>query len=199
MLCPVPVADPAAEIAAWWRLVELCFPSHDGCGALTFAPSGAETLEADWERWVAGIFLPVLHPSLLALQSAAAAQDGVRLISEDASLGTALPQDAALRSLAAGRHLLLSFQPPQGARLLERLREAVAPGGGYGHLATVFAARGNVFHLPFVQVAGALLLAECVLGADAAGVTLPAGRTVALMQGAMDGAAAAPAVQLLAV
>ena len=199
MLRPVPVADPAAEIASWWRLVELCLPSHDECGALTFAPSGAETLEADWQRWVAETFLPVLHPSLLALQNAAAAQDGVRLIAEDNSFGAALPDDAARRSLTAGRHLLMTFQPPQGARLLERLREAAAADRETGHLATVFAARGHVFHLPFVQVVGALLLAECVLGADAAGVTLPAGRTIALMQGAMDSMAAAPAVQLLAV
>ena len=199
MLRSVPAADPSAEIAAWWRFVELCLPSHDQCAALTFAPSGAETLEAEWGRWTVETFLPILHPSLLALQSAAAAQDVDRLISEDRILGASLPEDAARRSLTAGRHLLLSFQPPQGARLLERLREAVAAGEGCGHLATVFAARGNVFHLPFIQVAGALLLAECVLGADAAGVTLPAGRTIGLMQGAMDFMAAAPAVQLLAV
>jgi hypothetical protein len=53
--------------------------------------------------------------------------------------------------------------------------------------------------LPFVQVAGALVLAECVLGADAAGVTLPAARTIDLMQGAMDSVSAVPAVHLLAV
>lgn len=199
MLQPVPAADPAAEIAAWWRLVELCLPSHDACGALTFAPSGPETLGADWDRWVADTFLPVLHPSLLAMQNAAAAQDCARLLAEDAALGTALAGEAPARSLSAGRHLLLSFQPPQGAKLLERLRDAALSRGEAGHLATVFAARGHVFHLPFVQVAGALLLAECVLGADAAGVTLPAGRTVELLQGAMDSMAAVPAVQLLAV
>lgn len=199
MLQPVPVADPAAEIAAWWRLVELCLPSHDACGALTFAPSGPETLEADWERWVADTFLPVLHPSLLALQDAAAAQDCARLLAGDAALGAALSAVASARSLSAGRDLLVSFQSPQGARLLERLRDAVSANSEAGHLATVFAARGNIFHLPFVQVAGALLLAECVLGADAAGVTLPAGRTIDLMQGAMDSMAAIPAVRLLAV
>lgn len=199
MLQPVPVADPAAEIAAWWRLVELCLPSHDVCGALTFAPSGPETLGVEWDRWVAGAFLPVLHPSLLALQNAAATQDSACLLAEDAALGAALSGEAAQRSLSAGRHLLLSFQPPQGAKLLERLRDAVSLRAEAGHLATVFAARGHVFHLPFVQVAGALLLAECVLGADAAGVTLAAARTIDLMQGAMDSMAAVPAVRLLAV
>jgi len=199
MLRPVPVADPAAEIAAWWRLVELCLPSHDACSALMFAPSGAETLETDWERWVADTFLPVVHPSLLALQNASAVQDGARLVAEDAALGAALPDGAASRSLTAGRHLLLSYQPPQGARLLERLRDVAQSDETFGHLVTVFAARGQVFHLPFVQVAGALLLAECVLGADSVGVTLPADRTVRLMQGAMDSMAAVPAVQLLAV
>jgi hypothetical protein len=195
----VPVAEPAAEIAAWWRLVELCLPSHDECGALTFAPSGPETLETDWMRWVDETFLPVLHPTLAAMQNAAAAQDGAFLLAEDAALGAALPGEAGSRSLSAGRHLLLSFQPPQGAKLLERLREAVSAQARAGHLATVFAARGRVFHLPFVQLSGALLLAECVLGADAVGVTLPAGRTVDLMQGAMDALATVPSVRLLAV
>jgi len=199
MLQAVPAADSAAEIAAWWRLVELCLPSHEECGALTFAPSGAETLEADWQRWTTGVFLPVLHPALIALQNAAAAQDAIRLLAGDAALGAALPREAARRSLAAGRHLLLASAPPQGAKLLERVRDAVATHDETGHLATAFAVRGNVFHLPFVQVAGALLLAECVLGAAAAGVTLPAGRTIDMMQSALDSMAEVPAVQLLAV
>jgi hypothetical protein len=79
------------------------------------------------------------------------------------------------------------------------LREAALDRTETGQLATVFAVRGQVFHLPFVQVAGALVLAECVLGADAAGVTLPAARTIDLMQGAMDSVATVPSVQLLAV
>jgi hypothetical protein len=199
MLRPVPVADPAAEIAAWWRLVELCLPTHEKCGALTFAPSGTETLEGDWERWVTDVFLPVLHPALLSLQNAAAAQDSIRLFCEDAALGAALTADAAQRSLLSGRHLLLTCQPPQGAKFLERLRETALHRTEAGQLATIFAVRGQVFHLPFVQVAGALVLAECVLGADATGVTLPAARTIDLMQGAMDSVAAVPSVQLLAV
>ena len=51
----------------------------------------------------------------------------------------------------------------------------------------------------FLQVAGAFLLAECVLGADAAGVTLSAAQTTGLMQSALDRVAVLPAVQLLAV
>jgi hypothetical protein len=199
MLHPVPIADPAAEIAAWWRLVELCLPSHEQCGALTFAPSGSESLEADWDQWLTEVFLPVLHPALTALQSAASSQDAERVLSEDALLGVSLPVAAAGGSRQAGRHLLLSFQPPQAAKLLERLREATAADPMAGHLATVFVVRGQTFHLPFLQVAGALLLAECVLGSDAAGVTLPAGRTIALLQSAMDRMAALPPVQLLAV
>jgi urease accessory protein UreF len=199
MLQPVPAADSAAEIAAWWRLVELCLPSHEECGALTFSPSGPETLGTAWDRWVGDTFQTVLHPSLLAMQNAAAAQDSVRLLAEDAALGAALPADAALRSLSAGRHLLHAFQPPQGAKLLERLRDAVSARADAGHLATVFAVRGQIFHLPSVQVAGALLLAECVAGADAAGVTLSAGRTIEMMQFAFASIASVPAVQLLAV
>lgn len=199
MLQPVPTADPAAEIAAWWRLVELCLPSQEQCGAITFTPAGAESLQADWNDWVATVFLPLLHPALTALQSAAATQDAARLLAEDAALGTALPAAAARGSLTAGRHLLLAFSPPQGAKLLEKLGEAAATDPSVGQLTTAFAARGQVFYLPFRQVAGALLLAECVLGADAAGVTLPATRTVGLLQSALDRMAARPVVQLLAV
>lgn len=199
MLQPVPIADPATEIAAWWRLVELCLPSHEECGAITFAPSGRETLEADWDRWLTDVFLPVLHPALTALQSAAVTQDVARVRSEDAALGASLPTAAARASLAAGRHLLLSFQPPQAAKLLERLREAASVDESCCHLATVFAVRGHTFHLPFLQVAGALLLAEGVLGAEAAGLTLTAPRTIGLLQNALDRMAALPAVQLLAV
>lgn len=199
MLQPVPIADPAEEIAAWWRIVELCLPSHEQCGAVTFAPAGTESLATDWDRWLADVFLPVLHPSLASLQSAAGAQDTQRLLAEDAALGTALTDAAARGSLKAGRHLLLSFQPPHGARLLERLRDAAAADRAAGHLATVFAVRGRIFHLPFLQVAGALLLAECVLGADAAGVTLPAARTSGMLQSALDRMATLPLVELLAV
>ena len=95
--------------------------------------------------------------------------------------------------------MLTAFQHPQGARLLERLSEAARVNPSVGHFATVFAARGQAFHLPFLQVAGAFLLAECVLGADAAGVTLSAAQTTGLMQSALDRVAVLPAVQLLAV
>jgi len=199
MLQPVPIADSAAEIAAWWRLVELCLPSHEDCGAITFAPAGEGTLESDWDRWLTDIFLPVLHPALTSLQSAAATQDVARVLSEDGALARALPSAAGRRSLMSGRHLLLSFQPPQAARLLERLRDAAAADQSVGHLPTVFAVRGQTFHLPFLQVAGALLLAECVLGADAAGLTLPAPRTIGLLQSALERMATLPAMQLLAV
>ena len=199
MFQPVPASDSVAEITAWWRLVALCLPSHEQCGAITFVPASCETLEADWDRWVTGVFLPVLHPSLAALQSAAARQDAVAVLAEDAALGAELPADLSGGSLAAGRHLLTAFQPPQGARLLERLSEAARVNPSVGHLATVFAAPGQAFHLPFLQVAGALLLAECILGADAARVTLPAAQTTGLMQSALDRVAFLPAMQLLAV
>jgi hypothetical protein len=199
MLQAAPSTEPAAEIAAWWRLVELCLPSHEQSGAITFAPAGTETLEADWGRWLTDLYLPVLHPTLTALQSAAARQDVASLRAEDAALGVALPAAAAAGSLVAGRHLVLSFTPPQGAKLLERWRDALAADSTAGHLATGFVIRGQIFHLPARPLAGALLLAECVLGADAAGVTLPAGRTASLLRQAFDRVAAAPAVELMAV
>jgi len=199
MLQAVPVADPAAEVTDWWRVVERCMPSHETCGALTFTPAGVETFDADWEGWLTSTFLPVLHPGLQALQMAVAAQDLEALAREDTTLGAGLPAAAAERSLTAGRHLLLSFAPPQSVRLLDRLRAMAEEQTTFGQLAAVFAVRGQIFHLPSVQVTGAFLLAECVLGADAAGLTLPAGRTVALLQGALEGLAREPVPRLLAV
>lgn len=199
MLQTVPVADPAAEIAAWWRLAELCLPSHEVCGAITFRPSGVETFGADWVKWFDEIFQPLLRPALFSFQTAAATQDLTRLLAEDAALGAVLPAGALDDSLAAGRNLLFAYTPPQGAKLLERFRDAAAVNSATGQLAAVFALRGQVFHLPMIQVAGALLLAECVLGADAVGLTLTAPRTVELLQRGMDRLADAPAVQLLAV
>ena len=199
MLHPVPTADSSAEVAEWWRLVDLCLPSHDDCGAITFTASDAEHIEADWDRWLTGVFLPVLHPSFAALQEAATLQDIDALLAGDRALGAALSAEAARTSLVAGRHLLLSFDPPQGAKLLEKMREAAAMEKSFGHLATVFAVRSRIFHLPFFQAAGALLLAECVLGADAAGLTLPADRSVALLQRALERVSALPAAQLMAV
>jgi len=199
MLQSVPTADSAAEIAAWWRLVDFCLPSHLDCAAITFTASDDDHLEADWDRWLTDVFLPVLHPRFTALQEAASMQDIAALLAGDRALGSALSVEAARTSLVAGRHLLLSFQPPQGAKLLERLRLAASADKSAGHLATVFAIRSRIFHLPFLQATGALLLAECVLGADAAGLTLPARRTAALLQGALDRVSALPAAQLLAV
>ena len=187
-----------ADLAALWRMVELCVPSHEECGAATFLPRGAETLEADWQDWVATVYSPVLLPSLPGLQQSASGGAFNALLGGDAALGAALPVSAAGRSLAAGRRALLDFCPPQGAKLLERLREAAATNASAGHLATVFAARAHAFHLPSVQCGAAFLLAECVLGASAVGITLSADRTAELL-GTAGRCCAVPVSQPVAV
>lgn len=169
------------DLAALWRIVELCIPSHEECGAVTFLPQGAETLEADWQGWVASVYAPILLPALPPLLQSASESAFTALLGGDASLGAALPVPVAARSLAAGRRSLLDFRPPQGAKLLDRLREAAVVNDSAGHLATVFAVRAHAFHLPTVQCGAALLLAECVLGASAVGITLSARRTSELL------------------
>jgi len=186
-----------SDLAALWRMVEVCLPAHEDCGAVTFLPRGSETLEADWQDWVTAVYAPLLAPSFPNMQSLAANGLFTALLGEDAALGVALSASAAQRSLAAGRRALLDFRPPQGARLLDSLREAAATNAAAGHLATVFAVRAHVFHLPSVQATSALLLAECVLGAAAIGLTLSARRTAELLQAA--GRTAAPAAKLVAV
>ncbi|MFM8886276.1 MAG: hypothetical protein ACKOKC_07670 [Chthoniobacterales bacterium] len=186
-----------SDLAALWRMVEVCLPAHEDCGAITFLPRGGETLEEDWQEWALTTYAPVLVPALPAMQLLAADASFTALLGEDAALGTALSVPAAQRSLAAGRRALLDFRPPQGAKLLDNLREAAATNASAGHLATVFAVRAHVFHLPSVQATAALLLAECVLGAAAVGLTLPAKRTAELLGAA--GSIAIPAAKLVAV
>ena len=186
-----------SDLAELWRMVEVCLPAHEDCGAITFLPRGSETLEADWQDWAVAVYAPVLSPALPGMQLLAADGSFTALLGEDAALGAALSAPAAERSLAAGRRALLDFRPPQGARLLDNLREAAASNATAGHLATVFAVRAHVFHLPSVQATAALLLAECVLGAAAVGLTLPAKRTAELLGAA--GNIAAPAAKLVAV
>lgn len=178
-------------------MVEVCLPSHDACGAVTFRPSGAATLDAEWDAWVTALYVPLLRPSLCTLQDAAASQPLNVLLRADRDLGHALTESAARGSLAAGRCALLDFVPPRGAKLLERLRQAAVDSDAVGHLPTVFAARAQVFHLPSVQVAGAYLLVECVLGAGDAGVILPAARAAAMIQRGLAGCSPVPA-QLVA-
>ncbi len=188
-------ADPASDaavIAALWRIAEVCLPSHETCGPATFTPHGDVNLDADWDEWIGGMFMPVLGPSLTALQDAATSQSLDRLLAADVDLGRSLSGRAARGSLLAGRAALLDFVPPRGARLLERLRGAAAECGEAGHMATVFAVRAHVFHFPGVQVSGAYLLAECVLGAAETGVTLPTGRAAAMMQRGLAACSAPP-------
>jgi hypothetical protein len=182
----------AAEVASWWRMVELCLPTHEACGAVTFRPEGGETFDDDWETWSGAVFHPVLRPAVFSQQDAAARADLPSLLRADRQLGNVLSSAAAAASLAAGRKVLLDYLPPQGARLVEHLQKAARQDDATGHLATVFALRAHTFHLPAVQTAAALLLAECVLGAQSAGLTLSAARTVAFLQAA-SGSAPAPA------
>ncbi len=186
-----------SDLAALWRMVEVCLPAHEECGAITFLPRGGETIEADWQEWAASVYAPVIAPALPAIQHLAASASFISLLGEDAALGAALSAPAAERSLAAGRRALLDFRPPQGAKFLDNLREAAADNAAAGHLATIFAVRAHVFHLPSVQATAALLLAECILGAAAVGLTLSAKRTAELLAAA--GSIATPEPKLVAV
>ena len=176
-----PNADVSTEVASWWRMVELCLPCHEVCGAATFAPTGAGTLEDEWVKWAQESFVTVLRPALFDLQTAADEQSLPGLLGREAALNGALSASFRSRSLACGREALLGQTPPRGAKLLERLRDTAASEDNCGHLATIFALRGRIFHLPFLQVIGAYLLAEAVLGAESTGITLPAERVAAML------------------
>ena len=186
-----------ADLTSLWRMTELCLPSHEECGALTFRPRGDETLDADWNSWMTETRAPVLRLAFLDLHRHASELSFAAFLGADAALGAALPAAASQASLTEGRRALLGFTPPRGAKLIERLREAAASNGAAGHLTAVFAARAQAFHIPAVQAETALVLAECILGAASVGLTLPASRTAELMLAALaDGPAPA---QLVAV
>ena len=147
--------------------------------------------------WLAGMRAQVLRDAFLGLHRCASEQSFAALLGADAALGAALPEFAARASLLEGRRSLLAFTPPRGAKLVERLRDTAVSNEAAGHLATVFAARAQAFHIPAVQAETALVLAECILGAASVGLTLPAARTADLMASAFS-VAPAPA-QLVAV
>ena len=180
-----------------WRIAELCLPSHEECGAVTFRPRGGETFGDDWSAWLDGTRAQILRDAFLALHRHASEQCFASLLAADAALGAALPEFAARASLIEGRRALLGFTPPRGAKIIERLREASACNEAAGHLATVFSARAQAFHIPAVQAEMALVLAECILGASSVGLTLPAVRTAELMS--LASAAAPASAQLVAV
>lgn len=190
--------EATAQIAEWWRVVEICLPSHANAGAATFCPSGAESLDAAWEAWVEQACAPVLMPFFMPLYAAAAQSLGA-LLAADAEAGAALPEEMARRSRMMGRSVLLDFLPPRGAKMLERLRPAAEADESRGHLITVFAARAHAFHIPALEAFGAFLLMECVLGAGAVGVTLPAARIAEMISRARVASSSAPACNLVAV
>lgn len=191
------VSGEPGNLAALWRMVELCLPGRGECGAATFRPQGEETLESDWEAWVAELYSTRLAPALPSLLQHAASGAFASLAADDATFGVDLPASAARRSLAAGRRVLLGLRPPQGSRMLDQMRVRAADDPTFGHLATVFAVRAHIFHLPFVQVSTAFLMAECVLGAAAVGRVLSARCVENLLAAA--GRMGSPPAQLAAV
>lgn len=199
MIRTLPTTEAATQLAAWWSVVELCLPSHRNCRASTFRPAGAETLRADWDVWLETVFRPSIEPALDSLAIAASAGNAAAVLAADAALGRSLPAAERAASLRAGREVLLEYAPPQGARLLERLRAAAGNDSGSGHLATVFAARGQAFHLPAVQLRAALLLAECITGSAGVGITLRTDAAAEMLQAALLGGASRPARQPVAV
>ena len=194
MIQPLPNSAIYGEVASWWGAVEVCLPSHKTSGPATFSPGGGDTINREWNEWVSRVFVPRLRSSLPVLQSAVAGQDWECLLEADALLGAALPEPLGQRSLTVGRRALLDFIPPQGAKTLGRLTQAAKENDSVGHLATVFAVRAQVFHLPGVQLNGALLLAEGVLGASSVGVTLSADHVVEMLAYGMEAAAGEPSL-----
>lgn len=190
-------SEASAQIAHWWRVVEICLPSHAHAGPASFLPSGAERVDEDWDFWAEQFGAPIFAPSFASLYAAAVSTGELLVV--DAAMGAALPEEMARRSLMLGRSVLSDFLPPRGMKILERLSRAADTDSSQGHLITVFAVRAHGFHIPAIEAFGAFLLMECVLGASAVGVTLPASRIAEMLRRARAASRVAPACKPVAI
>jgi hypothetical protein len=135
----------ALEFANLLVAARRCHPFWERGGRLTF-PGGRNPDQA-WQDWIAQRWQPTLQP---ALQDALLhARHGAfrELCHNDHLLDQQLPADMGRRSIREARLLWQSLRPPQGERLLEKMRHAIVQASTPGHFLPLFAARAAAFHL----------------------------------------------------
>lgn len=117
-----------------------------------------------WQGFTEGLFREKIAPALEAAWSAAHAGDLDALLAADADLGANLSPDENKRSRQAGAVLLKSTSKARYQGVLGHFRDHIAAGSSEGHLAIVWAAVGNFFHLSLANVIAEYLRLEWEIG-----------------------------------
>lgn len=123
-----------------------------------------EGVLADWQDFAVQMWHPVLAPALLRAWKAAHAEDLSALLAAGKALGEVLPEDVCEPSIAAGELLLKATQGAKYSGVLGRLRQALTHEAVDPHLAMIWAAVANLFHVPPIDVLAEYLREEWLTG-----------------------------------
>jgi hypothetical protein len=152
------------------RAVGLCHPGWNRLGGLTFSPDSSSC--PAWLPWKERVFATILWPRIAEARSACAAGDLRALADCDQAIDSALPASFRAPSSRAGRFLLLHYSAPKSERLWRRYHALISSGDAPGHLATLCALRGAIFHLSVIAISGAYIFLEAKAGLPRSGVDL---------------------------
>jgi hypothetical protein len=152
------------------RAVGLCHPGWSRLRGLTFSPDSSSC--PAWLPWKERIFTTILWPRIAEARSAGAAGDLRVLADCDQAIDSALPASFRAASSGAGRFLLAHYSAPKSERLWRRYHALIDSGNAPGHLATLCALRGAIFHLSSLGISGAYIFLEAKAGLPRSGVDL---------------------------
>jgi hypothetical protein len=152
------------------RAVGLCHPGWRRLGGLTFSPDSSSC--PAWLPWKETIFANILWPRLEEARSACAIGDLRALADCDQAIDSALPLAVRAPSSRAGRFLLAHYSAPKSEKLWRRYHALIGSGEAPGHLATLCALRGAIFHLSSIAISGAYVFLEAKAGLPRSGVDL---------------------------
>lgn len=141
----VPAAGPS-EVLAVGATGLIVLPGVEG--PLTFSPPGADADGRTWQEWVAGWFVPVLAPALVAMADLAARERVRELRVADHDLAARFAPEIVARLRESGRRLLSDLHGARSTRWLSRFEAWAARGETPALFPTLFAARSALFHLP---------------------------------------------------
>jgi UreF-like urease accessory protein len=152
------------------RAVGLCHPGWNRLRGLTFSPDSSSS--PAWLPWKERIFAAILWPRIAEARSAGAAGDLRALADCDQAIDSALPASFRAPSSRAGRFLLAHYSAPKSEKLWRRYHALIGSGDAPGHLATLCALRGAIFHLSSIAVSGAYIFLEAKSGLPRSGMDL---------------------------
>ena len=152
------------------RAVGLCHPGWRGLREVTFSPDSRAC--PAWLQWKEGVFATILWPRIEEARSASALGDLRALADCDRAIDSALPSSFRAPSSLAGRFLLAHYSPPKSERLWPRFHALISSGEAPGHLATLCALRGAIFHLSSIAISGAYIFLEAKAGLPRSGIEL---------------------------